>query len=564
MNSMANIKSIRIGEVLINQGYITEEQLSQALDAQSQDKSKRLGDILVEMGFVTEQQKLTALAQRLNLPMVDLGAFDVNVDAVACIPRELADKYNLIGISLQGGQLLVAVNDPLNFFAIEEVRQIAKMPMTLCLSENQQIHTAIAYYYSEVSTRKAVTEANQTAAALPVLQDIVADDSADDAPVVKLLNSLLIKGYSTNASDIHIEPFADKVSVRIRVDGVIVDYTELSLSVHQSLIARIKILGDLDIAEKRIPQDGHFRLMANGMDLNIRVSLVPTVYGEKAVLRFLATNTRIDNDNTFGMTKDHYDKMIMALNSPHGIIYMTGPTGSGKTTTLYMMLEYLAQKQVNISTIEDPVERNLVRCNQIQVNNQAGLTFETGLRALLRQDPDIIMVGETRDAETASISVRAAITGHLVLSTLHTNDAVSSVVRLKDMGLEPYMISSSLVAIVAQRLVRKICPDCAYSYEPSERDRVLIGDDIPLLHKGKGCAHCNYTGYRGRISLHEIFLIDKKIRNMITAGASNEELLDYAVNVQKMKTLKQAATDLLAQGVTSIEELQRTVYYEGL
>ncbi len=564
MNSMANLKSIRIGEVLINQGYITEEQLQQALAIQAQDKSKRLGDILVEMGFVSEQQKLTALAQRLNLPMINLDAFDVNVDAVARIPRALADKYKVIAISLQGGQLLVTVNDPLNFFAIEEVRQIAKMPITLCLSEMEQIIKAIGYYYSEVSTRQAVTAANQTAAAMPVLQDIIADDSADDAPVVKLLNSLLVKGYSTNASDIHIEPFADKVSVRIRVDGAIVDYTELSLNVHQSLIARIKILADLDIAEKRIPQDGHFRLMANGIDLNIRVSLVPTVYGEKAVLRFLATNTKVDNDSTFGMTEENYQKMLKALNSPHGIIYMTGPTGSGKTTTLYMMLDYLAQKQVNISTIEDPVERNILRCNQIQVNNQAGLTFDSGLRALLRQDPDIIMVGETRDAETAAISVRAAITGHLVMSTLHTNDAVSSIVRLKDMGVPPYLIASSLVSIVAQRLVRKICPDCKYAYEPTERDRALIGEDIPMLHKGSGCAQCNYTGYRGRISIHEILLIDKNIRNMITAEASNDQLTEYAINTQKMQTLRQSATELLLQGITSIEELQKTVYYEGL
>jgi len=564
MLDIGNMKNIRIGEVLVSQGYITEAQLEQALAFQQQSPGRRLGDLLVDLGMVTEQQKLQALATRLSMRLIRIDAYPVKVEAVRKIPRALAEKYLLIAIDLQNGQLAVAVNDPLNFFAIEEVRQIVKLPVSLALAEAEQIHHAIEYYYAEISTMKAVSDANQAAPIAPVTITEMVGEGTDDAPVVRLLNSLLIKGFNTNASDIHVEPFADFVSVRIRVDGTIVDYTQLSLSVHQALIARIKILADLDIAEKRIPQDGHFRLQNEGMDLNIRVSLVPTVYGEKAVLRFLSTNSLIDHNTTFGMQPENYEKMMKALNSPHGIIYLTGPTGSGKTTTLYMMLEYLAQRQVNIVTIEDPVERNIRRCNQVQVNNTVGVTFDAGLRAVLRQDPDIIMVGETRDAETAATSIRAAITGHLVLSTLHTNDAVSSIVRLADMGVPSYLISNSLVALVAQRLVRKVCRECAYTYEISDSERILLGREARYLSRGRGCPKCNGTGYRGRIAVHEILLIDKTLRRMIIQDAGSDEIFAYARQSQNMRTLREAATDLVLGGVTSVDELLKTAYYEEM
>ncbi len=564
MIDIGNMKNIRIGEVLVSQGYLTEEQLEQALAYQRQAPGKRLGELLVELGLVTEQQKLQALAARLSMSLIRIDAYPVNVEAVRKIPRQLAEKYSLLALDFHDGQLSVAVNDPLNFFAIEEVRQIVKLPIQLVLAEAEQIRKAQDYYYAEISTMKAVSEANQSAPALQAALPEFTADAADDAPVVRLLNSLLIKGFNTNASDIHIEPFADFVSVRIRVDGAIVDYTRLATNVHQALIARIKILADLDIAEKRVPQDGHFRLQNEGMDLNIRVSLVPTVYGEKAVLRFLTINSLIDHNTTFGMQGDNYEKVMKAINMPHGVIYLTGPTGSGKTTTLYMMLEYLAQRQVNIVTIEDPVERNIRRCNQMQVNQMAGLTFDVGLRAILRQDPDVIMVGETRDAETAGISIRAAITGHLVLSTLHTNDAVGAVVRLADMGVPPYLISNSLVAIVAQRLLRKICRECAYTYEASEGEKTLVGRDLRFLSKGKGCPVCNGTGYKGRVAVHEILLVDKTLRAMITAGADSDTLFAYARQSQAMRTLREEATELVLSGLTTTEELLKTAYTEGL
>lgn len=562
MKNIQAVKNIPIGELLKNYGYITEEQLSAALEYQKQNRSKRLGDILIELGFVTEYQKLLALGQKLDIPVIKLNSTAADLNTVKKIPKALALKYNLIALREDQGSLVVAINDPLNFFAIENIRQATKMPLEICLAESKQISDALEYYYSELDAKEAASVAKNTIAPISLSPDIIDDAAGTEAPVVKLLNSLLTRGYNTNASDIHIEPFADIINIRVRVDGTIVDYMTLSPNVHQPLIARIKILSNLNIAEKRVPQDGHFRTNIEGADINVRVSLIPTIYGEKAVLRLLLLNTKIDHSNSFGMLSQNYQKMLQALQSPHGIVYLTGPTGSGKTTTLYMILEYLANRNVNIVTVEDPVERNLARISQVQVNPAAGLTFESGLRSILRQDPDIIMVGETRDAETASISVRAAITGHLVLSTLHTNDAASSIIRLIDMGIPSYIIASSLVAIVAQRLVRKVCDNCAYEYEPDETERLALGVPVEKLRRGRGCHICNNTGYKGRMAVHEILLIDFKLRNMITARASNEEIFEYAKQ-QGMTTLRQAAIDLVLNGTTTVEELLKTAYYEG-
>lgn len=562
MKNIQAVKNIPIGELLKNYGYITEEQLSAALEYQKQNRSKRLGDILIELGFVTEYQNLLALGQKLDIPVIKLNSTAADLNTVKKIPKALALKYNLIALREDQGSLVVAINDPLNFFAIENIRQATKMPLEICLAESKQISDALEYYYSELDAKEAASVAKNTIAPISLSPDIIDDAAGTEAPVVKLLNSLLTRGYNTNASDIHIEPFADIINIRVRVDGTIVDYMTLSPNVHQPLIARIKILSNLNIAEKRVPQDGHFRTNIEGADINVRVSLIPTIYGEKAVLRLLLLNTKIDHSNSFGMLSQNYQKMLQALQSPHGIVYLTGPTGSGKTTTLYMILEYLANRNVNIVTVEDPVERNLARISQVQVNPAAGLTFESGLRSILRQDPDIIMVGETRDAETASISVRAAITGHLVLSTLHTNDAASSIIRLIDMGIPSYIIASSLVAIVAQRLVRKVCDNCAYEYEPDETERLALGVPVEKLRRGKGCHICNNTGYKGRMAVHEILLIDFKLRNMITARASNEEIFEYAKQ-QGMTTLRQAAIDLVLNGTTTVEELLKTAYYEG-
>jgi len=553
------VKNIPIGEVLLELGYITKEQLAQALNEQSKDNSKRLGSIIVELGFITEHQLLEALGQRLNIRLISIRTYPVDINSVARIPKHLAVKYKAIAIGERNGNLVVAVNDPLNLYAVEDIRQLANMPVEIMLALKREIENAIEYYYSEAEAKQAVTkiQGETIKSQFADSEETKLLSEASDAPVVKLLNSLLLRGYHTNVSDIHIEIFEDKTIIRNRIDGMIVDYATLSPSLHPPLIARIKIMADMDIAEKRIPQDGHFKTVIEDTLINARVSVIPTVYGEKAVIRYLYTNIAIDNADMFGMSEDNYKKFSRMLNSPHGIIYMTGPTGSGKTTTLYMVLENLLKRNANITTIEDPVERNIERINQMQVNNVSGLTFSVGLRALLRQDPDIIMVGETRDGETASISVRAAITGHLVLSTLHTNDAVSTIVRLSDMGVPNYLIASSLMGVVAQRLVRKICPNCSYGYALGETEREMLPEELKILRKGRGCEYCNHTGYKGRIAIHEVLEIDRNIRKMITQNASIDSIYEYSIREKGLKTLKDSVFALVREGITSAEEMYK-------
>lgn len=372
---------------------------------------------------------------------------------------EFAQKHHVTSGKYTDGMLLLVTNDPLNYFALEEVRQRTGCYIQLMLSEEQPLSQAISYYFAEARAKMAASTANESFEG-EIFNDVdlsLIGESDDETPVIRLVNTLIDRAIRSNASDVHIEPFDNETKVRMRIDGVILDYVTLQRTVHQPLVARIKIMANMDIAEKRVPQDGHFRVNSEIGYVNIRVSVIPTVFGEKAVMRILASAGKLDNADKFGMDEYTYQRFLPMLSVPNGIIYVTGPTGSGKSTTLYMILEYLRGRMVNISTIEDPVEKNVPDINQTQVNNTAGLTFEVGLRALLRQDPDIIMVGETRDGETAEISVRAAITGHMVLSTLHTNDAVPSILRLSDMGVENYLIANSLIGIVAQRLMRKVC-----------------------------------------------------------------------------------------------------------
>ena len=554
------MRNIPIGEVLKQCGYITEEKIQQALVEQKKYKDKRLGQVLIEMGFVTENQVLEALAKRLDYKLVNIDTLNVSTKAVAKIPRMVAEKYTILPIDERDGKLIVVMNDPLNFYAVEDVRQISGMPLEIVITTKASIRNAINYYYSELEAIENAKQAKAEAKLSDIPQIDLTDVNDDDATVVKMLNSMLNQGYASGASDIHIEPFETRTIVRMRIDGVILEYVTLPATLHQSLVARIKIMSGLDIAERRLPQDGHFRAKINSVEVNIRTSVIPTVYGEKAVLRYLTTNSAIDRAEHYGMDDNNFKRIERILKAPHGILYITGPTGSGKTTTLYMMLEKMTQKAVNISTIEDPVEKNIERINQVQVNPTAGLTFEAGLRSILRQDPDVIMVGETRDSETAEISVRAAITGHFVFSTLHTNDAVSSIVRLEDMGLPKYMVANSLVGVMAQRLVRKICPYCSTEYAPDDSERAIVGNGITALHKGKGCPYCKNTGYKGRIAIHEVLIVDREIRRMITNGEDMDKIMEYAVTRQGMKPLRHSALELVYGGVTTVEELLKVTY----
>ncbi len=556
-----NTKNLRIGEILINAGYITEEHLQEALVYQKIDKNKRLGSILVDYGYLTEIQLLDALSKRLNVEVVHLADVVIDLKAAAKIPQSTAVKYTLIPISNENNRLLVVMNDPMDFYAIEDIRLITNLPIDVVLGGKADIQAAIQKVYTEIEARKAAHTANKAAigGSVSSVENIVTNEG--DAPVVNLVNTILLKGHNTGASDVHIEPFEDKTLIRMRVDGLIVEYMALSNTVHQAMVARIKILSNLDIAERRVPQDGHFRIIIDGIDMNVRTSSIPTVYGEKMVLRYLSMNTALDHAGQFGMNDGDYQKILKILQSPHGVVYITGPTGSGKTTTLYMVLEMLSRQAVNIATIEDPVERKMAGVNQSQVNVLAGMTFDSGLRSILRQDPDIIMVGETRDNETASIVVRAAITGHLVLSTLHTNDAVSAIVRLEDMGVEPYMVASSLTGVVAQRLVKKICPNCKEQYVSNEIERLHLGEDVRTLYKGRGCHLCNNTGYKGRVAIHEILAIDKNIRTLISRKASIDDIYAYVEKNRMLIPLRVSVANLARAGITTMEEYLKLSYY---
>ncbi len=558
---MAVKSNLRIGEILTEKGYVTEEQIGQALAYQKEHRDMRVGQILMELGFVTEMQVLEALADRLHVDIVEVAQLSVDISAVSMVEKSLAEKNLILPIQEKNHTMTIVTNDPLNYFALEEVRQQTGCHLEILLSEEAPLRQAISYYYAEVSARKAAKQANVGFTVEENELEIEnLTDSDDEAPIIRLLNSLLERAIKTNASDIHIEPFEKETKVRMRVDGVIMDYVTIQRNIHSPLIARIKILANLDIAEKRLPQDGHFRAGLEEGYVNIRVSILPTVFGEKAVLRIMSTNGELEHADHFGMDDYSYERFLPMLSYPNGIIYITGPTGSGKSTTLYMVLEYLSKRNVNISTIEDPVEKNLPGINQTQVNPVAGLTFDVGLRALMRQDPDIIMLGETRDGETAGTSVRAAITGHVVLSTLHTNDAASSIVRLEDMGVETYLVANSLVGLVAQRLMRKVCPYCAKEVDTTEQERLFLGEDVKRIRRGMGCSHCNNTGYKGRIAVHEILSMDHTVRKMVVEHQSIEEIKRYAIEQQGMRTLKESGLQLVKEGVTTPEELMKISY----
>jgi len=555
---MADSRQIRIGDLLKEYGYVNDEQIDKALAYQKQENI-RLGQAVIALGYVSEDEVQQALAHKLGLQRINLETAAVDTKTVAKLPRSLAEKSTAIAIAESDGVAVLVINDPLDYYAVEEIQRTLQMPTQLVIGLKGDIQKAIQHYYSEVEAREAVHKADtQMASMFPEIEEINTVELGDDAtPVVNLLNSLMLRGFNNGASDLHIEPFDTDSRVRMRVDGALIDYADIPKNIHPALIVRLKIMSNLDIAEKRLPQDGHFRVGMGANDLNVRLSVIPTVYGEKAVLRFLSTNTLIDNANHFGMIEEDYEKFLDILANPNGIIYITGPTGSGKTTTMYMALEKYRKKQINISSIEDPVERNLDGVNQVQVNNMAGLTFSTGLRSLLRQDPDIIMVGETRDAETASISVSAAITGHLVLSTLHTNDALTSIVRLKDMGVPPYLVGNSIVGLVAQRLIRKICPHCTEEYEASDIELITLREkkaNLKTLKRGIGCHVCNQTGYKGRIAVHEIVPVTRIMQRMIAEEEPMSKLYEYARKDLKMATLRDRAKALTVAGVTSMEE----------
>lgn len=556
--------NLKLGELLLYSGRLTKGQLDKALKKQ-EITNKKIGEILVNEGYVTNNDIIEVLEFQLGIPHVDLDKFTIKQDIATQIPENIARRYDLIAIDKKDDFLVVAMADPLNIFAIDDIKMFTEYDIQPVISAREDILKNIDKYYRKESTEKVLKEFTESYEARD-LNDLEDGELLEvtTAPIVKLINSIIQQAVEMRASDIHIEPYAEDIRVRFRIDGDLHEIMKLSRNSFSAIVTRIKIIGRMDIAEKRVPQDGRVETKVNDKEIDIRISTIPTVYGEKIVLRLLDRSNFMFSKNELGFTEGNLKSFDKILGQPYGMILVTGPTGSGKTTTLYAVLKELNRIEKNIITIEDPVEYKLEGINQIQINSKAGLTFASGLRSILRQDPDIIMVGEIRDSETAEIAIRAAITGHLVLSTLHTNDSASSVVRLVDMGVEPYMVSSAVIGVVSQRLVKELCPNCKISYEASYSEKNILGlntDDKITLYKPKGCNKCN-NGYKGRRAVHEVMVINEEMRKLIDTGAGIDELRISAMR-DGMVTLLEDSVNLALSGSTTIEEVLRAGYTLG-
>ena len=554
-----------IWEILLSNGVITHEQLSDALRWQKSHPDEDIGNILLSRGLINDAQLLAAYAQRLDVPLIEKDLVVKRPEVLKLVPESLARRYGIMPLDINNNKILIAISNPEDMSVIEDVKMSSRMDASIVLASRENIDGAIDRYYKnlELFYREEQTEVQTIS--------IVSEDTAkkmdeiesnvNNTPVVKLVNNLVQQAYIRQVSDIHIEPFENDVLVRMRIDGDLVEVMRLAPASLASVISRIKILSGMNIAEKRVPQDGRFAYSNDEFKVDLRVSTIPTMYGEKCVMRLL--NTGGENLLSFeqlGMTKENIARFEHMLSAPNGIILVTGPTGSGKSTTLYAVLNRLRKPTINITTIEDPVEKQMFGINQVQVNTKAGMTFASGLRALLRQDPDVIMIGEIRDYETAEIAVRASITGHLVLSTLHTNDSVSTIVRLIDMGVPPYLVSASVNAIIAQRLVKRLCPYCKRKHIITDSEKTLLGDNgITESFEPVGCPECNHTGYSGRIAIYEIVELDHRIRKMITTGAPVEDIKRVATE-NGAEFLADNLRELVKRGVTSMDEFNRIIY----
>ena len=549
----------RLGDILVESGFLNATELAEVLSVQK-ETGKRLGEVIVESGLMSEFDILRAVSSQYNYPIIDLSGIDVDPKATALLTQKFCEDNVVFPIGFDGDNLVVAIDDPMNITIEDELQFQTGYQISLMLATHTSIVDAIKVHYGRESANKAAEELGTSLASDTLDDDSELSEVVNSAPVVKLVNSMIDYAIRSGSSDIHIEPLEDRVRVRIRIDGVMQEVMSNPISAKDAITTRIKILGGMNIAEKRIPQDGRITTVINGEDVDMRVSILPCVTGEKTVIRILAKNDANLNRKYLGISDRNNEMIDKMIKVPQGIVLISGPTGSGKTTTLYTLLSEKNTDEVNIITVEDPVEIRIPGLNQCQVNVKAGMTFASGLRSILRQDPDIILVGEIRDGETAEIAMRAAITGHLVFSTIHTNDAVSSINRLVDMGLEPYMVSSALVGVVSQRLVRRICTNCRESYEPDLSDKQYLRlDEGQKLYRGKGCTECNEKGYKGRIAIHEIVIITMKMKALLEKRASEDEMRALAVT-EGTQMLQDSARDLVLEGITTVSELNRVAY----
>ena len=552
---------LRLGDILVQNGIISEEQLHKALILQK-DSGQKLGAVLMSQDWITEEQLFKILEQQYDIPYLDLNATYIDPKVPKLISETLARKHNVLPISLDKNVLKVAMSDPLDIIARDDIRIITGLDIDPVISPTLDITRAINRYYdSSEMAERAVEEFKSQGG---IREDITEQEDADvtNAPMVRLVNDIISRAVKTKASDIHIEPFERNVRIRFRVDGELREVMTPEKTTHGAIVTRIKIMGKMNISEKRIPQDGRVETIIEGLPIDMRISVLPTVYGEKVVIRLLDRSSLVVHKEDLGFTEHNLERLNRIMKVPEGIVLVTGPTGSGKTTTLYSMLKELNQIHKNIITVEDPVEYRIEGINQVQVNNKAGLTFATGLRSILRQDPDIVMVGEIRDVETAEIAVRAAITGHVVLSTIHTNDTVSTISRLEDMGIANYLISSAVVGIIAQRLVKRICNKCKQPYEATLEEAKMLGENggaKVILHRGAGCNACSHSGYSGRTAIHEVLVLDRSLKTMISSNQSIEAIRIVAKE-KGLTTLNETCRELVKSGVTTIDEMIRMTF----
>ncbi|MBQ3381134.1 MAG: Flp pilus assembly complex ATPase component TadA [Oscillospiraceae bacterium] len=562
---------MRLGDLLIAAGTITQEELEKGLALQKEQKG-RLGEVLISNGIITEQQLIEALQMQLGIEFVDLTKVNIPTELAQVVPKNIAKQYTVVPIRAVKDELYLAMSDPLNFYAIEEVRKAVRRKVVPVLATKDAIEHSIQILYGNEGAARAIEEMRREAGAgteaapetdTAFTSNQLGDDSVSNAPTIRLVNSIIERAVVERASDIHLEPHETELLVRMRIDGIMQDILTVPRDLQNSVLSRLKIMAGLNIAERRVPQDGRFNVRVKDKNIDLRVSTLPTVYGEKIVCRLLDKSGGRIALEAIGLTEEGLAAIKNLLKYRNGVILVVGPTGSGKTTTMYSMIHEINTRDVNLVTLEDPVEYNIEGVNQVQINEKVGLTFASGLRSILRQDPDIIAVGEIRDGETADIAMRAAITGHVVLSTIHTNDAVGTIERLEDIGVEPYLVASAMRGMVSQRLLRKICPNCKQAYTATEEElRDLdIPDEVGLtLYRGKGCPNCFNTGYRGRTAVVEVMTLNSKLRRMISERAPRSAIEEELHKPESgFVSLRESAINLAREGVTTASEILRVV-----
>lgn len=545
----------RLGDLLVESGLITDVQLDMALAEKPRDQ--RLGDALLGRGYITEQQLIEVLEFQLGIPHINLFRYPFDPKLFNIVHKDFAKRNLLVPLKADGDRLFVAMSDPMDYLTIEDLRLSTGFHIETAIASKDDILRTISKYYEDESFEDIFIDQPEETKQQEELTDL-------DSPIVRLVNQLMVSAVAQKASDIHLDPQENELVIRYRLDGMLKTERVLPKHMQGMLTARIKILANLDITEQRLPQDGRIKTTIDFRPIDLRVSTLPTIFGEKIVMRILDLSSSLSDLKKLGFNALNLERFLAEINRPNGIVLISGPTGSGKSSTLYAALNKLNSEEVNIITVEDPVEYQLSGVNQIQVNQNVGLTFATGLRSILRQDPDIVMVGEIRDRDTVEIAIRASLTGHLVLSTIHTNDSVASITRLLDMGVEPFLVTASLNAVVAQRLIRKVCRDCGKKMSASTREQEIFakrGITIEEINRGSGCASCNMTGYRGRVAIHEVLLIDDAMRELINSNATPAKMREAAVNSGTIFLIDDGL-DKVRQGLTTTEEVLRVALPE--